>query len=294
VDEMKTQELVRFLKETPSSAKEASILEKVVAFVTRDFKTWWTYKLWVMIDVLGTLTFVASYYFVSKIVSPASLVEAGYGSDYLTFAVIGVAFQQYVFSSVSTLSESIRSEQWDGTMETILSSKTSFRVFLLGESVFRFIVGSYFLIAALLLGMAIGVKITTNPGALLSAALITVLLVASHMVVGILGAAIILKVKQGDPIVWAFSWLTQLFSGVLYPLNLLPAQLSWIGAIFPLTYSLDGIRRCLTVGATIFSPAVAEDILKLTIFIVVSLPIALKAFKRAYDSTRIDGSLGQY
>ncbi|MGQ9513556.1 MAG: hypothetical protein ACUVTL_00650 [Thermoproteota archaeon] len=128
---MKTKELISFLKEAPVNVREASVLEKVLAFVIRDFKTWWTYKLWVTIDVLGTLTFVASYYFVSMIVSPESLIEAGYGSDYLTFAVIGVAFQQYVFSSVSTLSESIRSEQWDGTMETILSSRTSFRVFCL-------------------------------------------------------------------------------------------------------------------------------------------------------------------
>jgi len=291
---MKTPELINFLKEVPVSGKEASVLEKVYAFVVRDFRTWWTYKLWVSIDILGTLTFVVSYYFVSKIVSPDILEAAGYGRDYLTFAVLGVAFQQYVFSSVSTLSESIRGEQWDGTMETILSSKTGFRTFLLGESVFRFIMGSYFLLAALLVGMAIGVRITMNLGSILSAALMTILLIASHMIVGILGASLILKVKEGDPIVWAFSWLTQLFSGVLYTLNLLPSQVSWVGAIFPLTYSLDGIRRCLMVEATIFTPTVAEDIVKLAIFITVSLPIALKAFKMAYDSTRIDGSLGQY
>jgi len=291
---MKTPELINFLKEVPVSGREASVLEKVYAFVVRDFRTWWTYKLWVSIDILGTLMFVVSYYFISKIVTTTSLEAAGYGTDYLTFAVIGVAFQQYVFSSVSTLSESIRGEQWDGTMETILSSKTGFRTFLLGESVFRFIMGSYFLVTALLVGEAIGVKITTNLGSILSAAVMTILLITSHMIVGILSAALILKVKEGDPIVWSFSWLTQLFSGVLYPLNLLPSQISWIGAIFPLTYSLDGIRRCLTVEATIFSPMVAEDIVKLAIFIVVSLPIALKAFKAAYDSTRIDGSLGQY
>lgn len=291
---MKTRELISFLKEASEIEKKVGILEKVLAFVIRDFRTWWTYKLWVSMEVLGTITFVASYYFVSKIISPESLVRAGYGSDYLTFAVIGIAFQQYVFSSVSSLSESIRSEQWNGTMETVLSSKTGFRTFLLGESIFRFIIGSYFLIAALLLGAVIGVKITTNPEAILSAVLMTVLLITSHMIVGILSAALILKVKQGDPIVWAFSWLTQLFSGVLYPLDLLPSQISWIGAIFPLTYSLDGIRRCLTIEATIFSPQVAEDIVKLMIFIAACLPLSLKAFKKAYDSTRIDGSMGQY
>jgi ABC-2 type transport system permease protein len=291
---MKTPELINFLKEVPMSGKEASVLEKVYAFVVRDFRTWWTYKLWVSIDMLGTLTFVMSYYFLSKIVSPDILEAAGYGRDYLTFAVIGVAFQQYVFSSVSTLSESIRGEQWDGTMETILSSKTGFRTFLLGESVFRFIMGSYFLVTALLVGEAIGARITTNLASILSAALMTVLLITSHMIVGMLSAALILKVKEGDPIVWAFSWMTQLFSGVLYPLKLVPPQVVWIGAIFPLTYSLDGLRHCLMFENTIFTPVVAGDIVNLLIFIAVSLPIALKAFKSAYDSTRSDGSLGQY
>jgi ABC-2 type transport system permease protein len=291
---MKTSELIDYLKEGAQEKRKVNAMGTILAFVIRDFKTWWTYKLWVSLDILGTLTSVGSYFFVSRIISPTSLVNAGYGSDYLTFAVIGIAFQQYVFSSVQSLSESIRSEQWDGTMETILSSGTSFRTFLLGESVFKFMIGTYFLIAALLFGGILGATFTTNVGAILSAVLITLLLITSHMIVGVLGAALILKIKQGDPIVWTFSWLTQLFSGVLYPLSLLPSQVSWIGAIFPLTYSLDGIRRCLTVSETLLSPDVAIDVVKLGIFVVVSLPIALKAFKRAYDSTRMDGSLGQY
>ncbi|MBO3804033.1 MAG: hypothetical protein JTT11_09245 [Candidatus Brockarchaeota archaeon] len=47
---------------------------------------------------------------------------------------------------------------------------------------------------------------------------------------------------------------------------------------------LGGHRRCL----------LAEDVVKLLVFIAASLPIALKAFRKAYDSTRKDGSLGQY
>jgi ABC-2 type transport system permease protein len=290
---MKLEEIIEFLGErVPRS--EVGVLEKVRAFVTRDFKTWWTYRLWVLLDITGSLTSVATYYFVSRIVNPTALVNAGYTADFLTFTVIGIAFQQYVWSSVSSLSEAIRDEQYDGTMETILSSRTSFRVFLLSESVFRFLVGSYFLIASLAMGLIIGAKFNLTLGSALSVAVLTVLLVASHMVVGVLGAGAILKLKQGDPIVWAFTWLTQLFSGVLYPLGLLPEYLQWIGAAFPLTYSLDGLRRCLMNGEDLTSIAILGDAAKLVVFIVIMLPVSLWVFKVAYDSTRREGALGQY
>jgi ABC-2 type transport system permease protein len=290
---MKVEEIVRFLAEPVPRAK-VGVFEKVLAFVSRDFKVWWTYKLWVTLDIVGSLTFVATYYFVSKIVSPQALVASGYAADFLTFAVIGISFQHYVFSSVSSLSEAIREEQWDGTMETILSSSTGFKVFLLGESVFRFIVGSYFLLASMAMGLAIGARFNVTLWSAISAAAMTALLIASHMVVGILSAGAILKLKQGDPVVWAFSWLTQLFSGVLYPLGLLPSYLQWIGAAFPLTYSLDGLRRCLMNAEDFTSSVIIEDFMKLSVFIVFLLPISIWVFRKAYDSTRREGSLGQY
>lgn len=290
---MKLDDIIEFLGE-PVPRSEVSVLEKVKAFVVRDFKTWWTYKLWVMLDIMGSLTFVATYYFVSKIVTPEALISAGYTPDFLTFTVIGISFQHYVYSSVSSLSEAIRDEQWDGTMETILSSRTDFKVFLLGESVFRFLVGSYFLLASLGMGLLIGARFVLTPGSALSAGVVTLLLIASHMVVGVLGAGAILKLKQGDPIVWAFTWMTQLFSGVLYPLGLLPSSMQWLGAAFPLTYSLDGLRRCLMNGEDLTSPLVMDGALKLVIFIAVMLPISIWVFKKAYDSTRREGALGQY
>lgn len=290
---MKLEEIIEFLGERVPRL-EVGVLEKVRAFVIRDFKTWWTYRLWVLLDIAGALTSVATYYFVSKIVNPTALVNAGYTADFLTFTVIGISFQHYVWSSVSGLSEAIRDEQYDGTMETILSSRTSFRVFLLGESVFRFLVGSYFLIASLVMGLIIGAKFNLTLGSALATAILTVLLIASHMVVGVLGAGAILKLKQGDPIVWAFTWLTQLFSGVLYPLGLLPGYLQWVGAVFPLTFSLDGLRRCLMNGEDLTSIAILGDAAKLVVFIVVMLPVSLWVFKVAYDSTRREGALGQY
>jgi len=286
--------LVRELGYGPTSGR-VGWASKVLAFIRRDRKIWWTYKMWVTLDILETFSFVITYALVAKIVSAERLIESGYTvGGYLAFSVIGVAFQQYVFSSVLGISEAIRDEQWFGTMETILSSPTSFRIFLFGEATFRFLISTVFLVCALILGMALGATFTTSPSIVLSVVLLSALMVFSHLTVGIASAGVIMKIKQGNPVAWAFSWLTQLVSGVFYPLGVLPGYLRWIGKAFPLTYSLDGVRLCLMGGKTIADPQVMENVAWLLVFVAVSLPISLLIFRLGYNSSRRDGSLAQY
>jgi len=288
------ERLVEIFSEA-SSQKKISALQVISAFVKRDFKIWWTYKFWLTLDLTGTLLFVATYYLFSLIVSAQQVQEAGYISGgYFTFALIGIAFQQYVFFAVESINMSVREEQWNGTMETILSSATNFKIFLLGETCSFFIISSAMLLISLLTGCLLGAQFIITPASLISTIILSALLIVSHVVVGILCAGVIMKTKQGNPLTWAFSWMTQLVSGVFYPLKLLPWYLEWIGRIFPLTYSLDGIRLCLQAGQDLMSPAVLSDAVSLIIFTIIATPIALYVFKIGYDAARRDGSLGQY
>jgi len=291
---MDSEQIVRLLSEEVPRRKTPA--HRIVAsFISRDFKVWWTYKFWLTLDISGIVIFVATYYLFSLITSPQQIQEAGYvAGGYFTFALIGIAFQQYVFFAVQSVNMSVREEQWNGTMETVLSSATDFKVFLLGETCFYFIVSSAFLFISLLMGYLLGATFSISPASLLSALLLSALLIASHMAIGVLSAGVIMKTKQGNPLTWAFSWMTQLVSGVFYPLKLLPWYLEWVGKIFPLTYSLDGIRLCLQAASDLTSPAVFSDVISLVIFMVVATPLALYVFKIGYDAARRDGSLGQY
>jgi len=291
---MDSEQIVRLLSdEVPRRKMPAHRI--VASFIARDFKVWWTYKFWLTLDISGIVIFVATYYLFSLITSPQQIQEAGYvAGGYFTFALIGIAFQQYVFFAVQSVNMSVREEQWNGTLETVLSSATDFKVFLLGETCFYFIVSSAFLFISMLMGYLLGATFSISPASLLSALLLSALLIASHMAIGVLSAGVIMKTKQGNPLTWAFSWMTQLVSGVFYPLKLLPWYLEWVGKIFPLTYSLDGIRLCLQAAYDLTSPAVFSDVISLVIFTVVATPVALYVFKIGYDAARRDGSLGQY
>ncbi len=267
----------------------------VVSFIVRDLKVWWTYKFWLTLDIAGMILFVVTYYLFSLITTSQQIQEAGYMvGGYFTFALIGIAFQQYVHFAVQSINESIRDEQWNGTMETILSTATDFKIFLLGEVCFSFIVSSALLLMSLFVGVMLGAKLYVTSASILSVIVLTILLIASHMDIGILSTGVIMKIKQGNPVTWAFSWLSQLVSGVFYPLKLLPWYLEWIGRIFPLTYSLDGIRLCLQSGKDLTSPEILGNIISLLIFIIIATPISIYIFKKGYDAARRDGSLGQY
>jgi len=275
--------------------KKTPIHKMIASFIMRDFKIFWTYKFWLTLEISGSILFVAAYYLFSMITTSQQVHEAGYTTGgYFTFALIGIAFQQYVFFAVQSINMSVREEQWNGTIETILSSAIDFKIFLLGETCFFFIVSSAFLLVSLLTGILFGARFYFSLGSILSAIVISALLVASHMAIGVLSAGIIMKTKQGNPLTWAFSWMTQLVSGVFYPLRLLPSYLEWVGKIFPLTYSLDGIRLCLQADRDLSYPAVLNDAFSLITFTAVATPIALYVFKIGYDAARKDGSLGQY
>jgi len=291
---MDTEQLVEILFKDKSHGK-TPVYQMIASFIIRDFKIWWTYKFWLALDISGSVLFVATYYLFSLITTSRQVQEAGYVvGGYFTFALIGIAFQQYVFFAVQSINQSIRDEQWNGTIETLLSSATDFKTFLLGETCFYFIVSSAFLFISLLMGFLLGAKFCVGASSILSAIVLSVLLIMSHMTIGVLSTGIIMKTKQGNPLTWAFSWMTQLVSGVFYPLRLLPWYLEWIGRIFPLTYSLDGIRLCLQGYQDLTSPAVLSDALSSMIFIIIATPIALFIFKKGYDAARRDGSLGQY
>ncbi len=275
--------------------RKSPIHRIVISFIIRDLKVWWTYKFWLILDIAGMILFVVTYYLFSLITTSQQIQEAGYMvGGYFTFALIGIAFQQYVHFAVQSINESIRDEQWNGTMETILSTATDFKIFLLGEVCFSFIVSSALLLMSLFVGLMLGAKVYATPASILSVIVLTILLIASHMDIGILSTGVIMKIKQGNPVTWAFSWLSQLVSGVFYPLKLLPWYLEWIGRIFPLTYSLDGIRLCLQSGKDLTSPEILNNVINLLIFIAIATPISIYVFKKGYDSARRDGSLGQY
>jgi ABC-2 type transport system permease protein len=109
---------------------------------------------------------------------------------------------------------------------------------------------------------------------------------------GIIAASFIMVLKRGDPVTWVFGTLTNLLSGVFYPVGVMPEWMQFLSNFLPVTYALRAMRLALLQNAS-FSELL-PDILILLAFCIVLLPASLVAFRYAVRRARDDGSLTHY
>jgi ABC-2 type transport system permease protein len=261
------------------------------------FKIFFTYRTWVITDTFNTVVSIGIYYFLSFQVQPTQLQARGYGSSYLAFALIGVAFANYLWFCINRISHSMQSEIREGTFETIAASPMKMRSYLFGQAARGFLIGLYYMVGAFAVGVfAFNAPLHFEPAAIATAVLVLIFMILSHLGLGIVIAGIVLVYKQADPVTFMLSLFMEFFAGALFPLQLLnkyPA-LAIASELMPYTYALDALRKSLIQGVTIASPDILFDLGILVAYAIVLLPLGLLAFTKGYDRIRVEGSTSVY
>jgi len=292
---MDRSKVVDLLREDPPRLR--SELRQTWGVFWAQLKMFLSYKTWVVTETLSTVASIAMYYFMGFQVRPGQLAEAGYGSSWLAFALVGVASTNYLWMCISRLSHTMQHEIQDGTFETIICSPIRLRSYLVGQSIRGFLVSGYFMVGALTVGtFLLGAPLVLNPATILSSIILLLLLVASHMGIGIIAAGVILVYKKGDPLTFLFAIFTEFFGGVLFPLQLLANYpVLWaVAKVMPYTYALEGLRKVLLSGATLMHQEVLSTGALLLAYTAVLMPFGLLAFRVGYNRVRTDGSTASY
>jgi ABC-2 type transport system permease protein len=256
-----------------------------------------SYKTFHLIEFLSLFSMVGVYAFVGLLVRPGDLARAGYGDSYLAFALVGVAASQFLTVSITRIGHIMVHELMGGTFEAVMATPIRLRDYALGQVAVGFILGSYMMTGTLAVGVAVfGAPLVLNPGTLLSALLLVLLMVFAHLGIGILAAGILMVHKKGDPITFILDTAIQLLGGVLYPLALLGSipALAAASSVLPFTWALDALRKVLLGGATLASPEVAGAALTLVAAGAVLLPLGVLAFRRGFATLRKTGATGAY
>lgn len=244
---------------------------------------------------IRVLLSVITYAIFGLIVNPAQLDAAGYKTNYATYAIIGIATARLINASFRGLGRIIRREQQKGTIEAILSSKSSFYVILLGDMVYYYLYASSFFLLAIFVGVLIpSVTFVFTLTSVLTTILLIILACFAHLSLALLSAAAILQFKEASPVTRAINWLQRFLGGMYFPITLLPFSLGIIASALPLTYSMRGIRLALIGGASIFAPRVANAAIFLTVFGIVMFPVGGFLFQRVYNRVRRTGTLAEY
>lgn len=177
--------------------------------------------------------------------------QGQFGSPVFAYLFIGNAFYQYVGMVMVGVSWAIVDDREHyRTLKYLYVSPISIPFYLLGRGVSRIIITTFSVFIIMLVGVLF-LKIPFDPAKIDWVLLIISVIIGIIMLamLGLLLAGATLRMAQysfniGDSVAGAL----YLFSGAIFPLQVLPAFLRPIGYIMPISYWLELIRRALVGG----------------------------------------------
>ncbi len=268
------------------------LLRKMKAFFCRDLISDATYKTAFIMQMVGMVVSVLTYFFLSRLMADIGTTHLKpYGGNYFAFVLIGIAFISYLNFSITGLSGIIREGQMLGTLEAILVTPTSIPTIIFSSSLYGFFWATVNVIIYLVFG-SLFFDLDLGHANLTAAFAILLLTIVSSTGLGIISASFIMIVKRGDPIGWLFVKVAGLICGLYYPLSVLPGWLQTAAKAMPVTHSLEGMRMAILNGYSLSQ--LAPTILILCLFSIVILPSSLVLFQKAVIKAKRDGSLTHY
>jgi len=267
-------------------------LWKLGLLFRRDFAVARSYRAAFVIEIFEALLGSASFYFLSRFVESTKLEKSlPPGTTYFAFALVGIAFFDYLSVALYTFDASLQEARQNGTLENLLVTQTSLPVILAGSSLYPFVLMSartavYVAWGAMLFGFPVRAANWAGAFLVLGAS------VLAFSSLGILSASYLLVFKRGNPVNWAILGLSSVAGGMMYPVSVLPTWLQRVARLIPMTYSLEGMRAAILGHATIRE--LAPSLEGLAIFAAIFLPVSFAIFSWALRRTKITGTLTHF
>ena len=274
------------------SPQFALTIRKLALLFRRDFAVARSYRAAFAIEIFQALFGSASFYFLSRFVQSPTLERSlPPGTTYFSFALVGIAFFDYLSVALITFDRSLQEARQNGTLENLLVTQTSLPVILAGSSLYPFVLMS--LRTAIYIGWgAVLFGFPLRGANWLGALLVLGASILAFSGLGILSASYLLIFKRGNPVNWAILGLSSVVGGMLYPISVLPEWLRRVARLIPITYSLEGMRAAILGHASMreLLPPIAE----LLLFATVLLPVSFAIFAWALRRTKITGTLTHF
>ncbi|MBP7126079.1 ABC transporter permease [Myxococcota bacterium] len=262
------------------------------AFLRRDFLFRWSYKFGFLYDIGALFSSLVALHFTNRMLAaaPPPSVTA-YGTDYFTFALVGIAFLDYMWVSMRSFAQQVRMAQLMGTLEAMLATPVPpFRI-LCYSALWPYAWTTIRAVLYLVLGVLV---FEADFGAVnvLSAVVFLAAMVAAFAGLGIASAALTLYLKQADPITAAIGGVSFLFGGIVYPVASLPEALQPVAWALPMTHAVEGLRRAFLSGATLAD--LSGHLGMLVLWALLSFLLAAWSLRRVVRILSREGSFGAY
>jgi ABC-2 type transport system permease protein len=267
-------------------------LAKLPAFVRRDFLVAWSYRASFVSDIVGLVGQVLVFAFISQMIDPSELpTYGGTQVTYLEFACVGIVLGTFIQFGLNRVSAAVRGEQLMGTLESVLATPTAPATVQLGSVAFDLI---YIPLrtAIFLGGLSIAFGLHLDPSGLMPAIVILVVFMPFVWGLGVASAGLIMTFRRGSGLIGSALVALGLFSGIYFPITLLPSWAETLAEVNPITHAIEGMRDAL-LGGTGWSD-VGSTLAIVAPFSAASMLLGMLAFRAAVRRERRRGSLGLY
>lgn len=269
-------------------------LRQIWAFTMRDYHSWTTYKSTVYTQIINIFIGVISWGVYATYVNNnnQSAVSQMYGSDYISFLVVGVAIGNLIMPLV----QGVASELNPWTLETILTTGMGTSAFVIGNVLFTYIFSVFSFIPYLVIGIYVfHVRLSTNMPSIIVAFLVSA---AILMGLAMISTGVRIVTKSSDPITWAINILQNIFSGVAFPViylnNIFFPGISMISWMLPQTWVYHLCRLAMLTNPSLLDPEFLIPLLKGSVFAFILFPVGYKIFQWGVNRSKKEGTLGWY
>lgn len=265
-------------------------LRKIGVFVKRNFRIMFTYKLAFSATFLNMLfNFFYLVLFGSMFGEKTPPGIAQYG-NYISYLLIGSIGWGFLWGITNTTASYLRIEMLGGTFESILLTPTKISTVAIAYIIF----GSLFSLIPLAILFSVGYflfGIIAFSGGTWYTLIIFILSAFLMAGFGMLFGGLTIWMKNIGQLIPVFQNISMFFSGVYFPITVLPKYLQPIAKYIPFYYSIEGIRKSLM---PIPKAEIYGYIWKLLILSISFILIGLYTLHKGLNKAKKDGSLSFY
>ena len=265
------------------------LIEEFKASFLKDLRSYFRYPAWVIGEFLSTpLWFFFFALGVTLFAPVASTTSENGPSTGFSYFFFGFLFIILFSTSVWGVGQSVRNEQESGTLEQFFLAPANRATLILGRWARIFMTDALIIGYITLLLYFIGgttVAILNPPLFLLSVGLYELSLIGF----GLFMAGLTIRIKAYNSIGNAIFFGYMIFTGALFPINVLPQPVRYFSMLIPFTY-LNDLMRHAALGTTMILPETWEYVVSV-LAAVGMLIIGFVAFNMIEQNARVKGSI---
>jgi ABC-2 type transport system permease protein len=261
---------------------------KIWALTKRDIYNWSTYKSQILTTVATSLIGVAAW---GVNADYRNIAVPDYNTDYVSFLIVGIL----VTNLVLPLGSGVQRQLNPWTLETILMTGIKTPTFVLGTSLWTYILSVILFIPQLYLGVVVfHAHLVVNPVSLVVAIMISSLII---FCLAMISTGIRIVTKVTDPITWGLAAAASLLSGLTYPvsqLNTYYPGLSTVAWLLPQTWIYHITRLATLEAGSLLNVGIAEAFIVALAYALILVPISVYTYQWGLRRAKKDGTLGWY